>query len=166
MSRSTGPASRRSFSLALFVFLSTFLATLAARELLASAWHAFEISGLYSPTDDFSLVWYLAYGILPLLFNAAFGAYFAILCFGRPGRARPRPLAALALLAFWLTAFNLPAFTAAGRERPVEWPPGRLYLPVYSELVLFLPFGNIGAVLGFAIGGLVCIARRPRPSKP
>jgi len=158
---------RHSFSLAGFsfvvlFFVAIFLATITARNLMMSAVGTWRMFGFHSPSNEFYLYRYLLFAVLPLGFNLMFGFYFALRFYGcaHSGENHARAWGLLALFIGWLFVFNLPvllSYTGTGR---LHWPPLSLYLPVYTELILFMPMGNLGALLGFSLGGVLAHFRR------
>ena len=161
MSSDRPPLSPRTVSLVLFLFIAVFLGTVAVRALVRSIVGTYETFGFYSPTADFYLYRYMLFAVLPFGFNLVFGCYFALWFHGGGRRA----WSGLALFVLWVVAFNIPLFlTGEFTVWPprFEWPPSSLFLPVYSELVLFIPMGNLGAVLGYSVGGLIGTLREAR----
>ena len=150
------------FSFVVFFFVTIFLGTIAVRDLTLSAFGTWRLFGFYSPSNEFYLHRYLTFAVLPLGFNLAFGFYFA-LCFYRcvhSGEGYWRAWGLLAFFMAWVILFNLPVLLTYLREGRVQWPPRALYTPVYTELILFMPMGNLGALLGFAAGGVTAHLRR------
>lgn len=132
----------------------------------ASLWLVY---GVHNSTEDFDLVRRAGFGLLAFGAQLAFGLYFGAWAARYEGTRRagwaPRLLAinpAVLWLLVWLVLFNTPLLHELWRVLQVPgpmagmrayhgplWPPRLLYAPLRSDLMAFLPLGNLGLLVGF-----------------
>ncbi|HNY28910.1 MAG TPA: hypothetical protein PKH31_16165 [Candidatus Sumerlaeota bacterium] len=153
--------------------------------------------GVRNSLQEFDLIRFLAVSTLPLGFNLIFGLFFGQKYWGY-GRSIPEkgslegnrfedpwPLHWICnpwLWVFlgWLTLFNLPRFfdgapvlVALRHFVLPPWPPAHYYIPIRTEVVLYMAVGNRALFAGFlaTVGWLWFSARIARqdplpPSQP
>jgi hypothetical protein len=176
---------------ALLYGVGVFVGVHALAILCLTSLRLYQTFGLRNSLQEFDLVRFLAVSTLPLGFNLIFGLFFGQKYWGY-GRTRagngaqdPWPLywvcnPWLWVFLGWLALFNLPRFldgapvlTALRHFTLPPWPPAHYYIPIRTEVILYMAVGNRALFAGFlaTVGWLWFSARIARqeslpPSQP
>jgi hypothetical protein len=149
--------------------LAVFLLFTGGRAFVLSCVNLWRVFGLHDSAEDFNLERLAGFGLLAFGAQLAFGLYFggwtARFEAARHAGWAPGSLAinpAVLWLFVWLVLLNVPYLCELWRVLHVPgmwasmrahhlplWPPRRLYAPLASDLVAFLPLGNLGLFVGF-----------------
>ncbi len=157
--------------------VSIFLVVQCFGSLLGYSLDCYSHFGYRDIVEDFHMLRFLAFSLLPFGFNLAFGVFFGLKHQSRLDRGAaaagigsrfPRLSVNVFLVGFlaWWILFNLPLFIAGepGKHLPLPtWPPKSFYLSLRLELGMFFFMGNRALPAGFfGALGWSCLLRRLR----